>query len=157
QKQILRLLHEPPYRVLVPAAHDTGKTFVAAVAALYWFFSYDPGLVLTTAPTERDVIDLLWAEVRLLAQKAGLALPGLAPSAPLMMDSPEHYAKGYVSRKGQGFQGRHRPRMLFIFDEANDVDALHWVTARTMADPDQGCAWLAIFNPTSTTSQAYQE
>jgi hypothetical protein len=157
QKEILRLLHEPPCRVLVPSAHDVGKTFAAAVAACYWYDSFDPGLVLTTAPTEKDVIDLLWAEIRLLRRRAGLDLSDLAPSAPYMGTSPEHYAKGYVSRKHQGFQGRHRERMLFIFDEANDVDALHWTTTRTMADPDLGSAWLAIFNPTSTTSQAYQE
>jgi hypothetical protein len=31
---MLRLLHVRPCRVLVPSAHDTGKTFAAAVAAL---------------------------------------------------------------------------------------------------------------------------
>jgi hypothetical protein len=157
QKDILRLLHEPPCRVLVPSAHDTGKTFVAAVAALYWHYSFDPGLVLTTAPTDRDVVDLLWAEVRTLCQRAGLQPPFVGPKAPEIYDHPDHYAKGYVSRLGQGFQGRHRPRMLFIKDEANDVDALHWTTTRSMFDPALGHAELAIFNPTSTTSQAYVE
>jgi hypothetical protein len=157
QQRILRAIHEPPCRVLVPSGHDLGKTFVAAVLACYWYDSFDPGLVLTTAPTERDVIDLLWTEIRLLRQRAGLPLGDLAPSAPYMGTSPDHYAKGYVSRKGQAFQGRHRQRMLFIFDEGNDVQPIHWITPRTMADPTLGCAWLAIFNPTSTTSAAYQE
>lgn len=157
QIEILEAIHRPPCRVLVPSAHDVGKTFCAAVAACYWYDSFNPGLVLTTAPTEKDVIDLLWTEIRLLRMRAGLDLSDMAPSAPYMGTSPDHYAAGYVSRKNQGFQGRHRERMLFIFDEANDVDALHWVTTRTMADPDLGSAWLAIFNPTSATSQAYQE
>jgi hypothetical protein len=159
QKRILMLLHEPPYRVLVPSAHDVGKTFIAACAALYWYFSFDPGLVLTTAPTERDVVDLLWTEIRLLAARAPVPidLPFTGPKAPEIFGTADHYAKGYVSRKNQGFQGRHRPRMLFIKDEANDVDALHWITTRTMFDPELGHAELAIFNPTSTTSQAYQE
>ncbi len=157
QERILTLLHEPPYRVLVPAAHDVGKTFIAAVAAIYWHYSFDPGLVLTTAPTERDVIDLLWTEIRLLCARGGLTPPFTGPKAPEIYGNPDHYAKGYVSRKNQGFQGRHRPRMLFIKDEANDVDALHWITTRTMFDPDLGHAELAIFNPTSTTSQAYLE
>jgi hypothetical protein len=159
QKNILELLHKPPYRVLVPSAHDVGKTFIAACAALYWYDSYDPGLVLTTAPTERDVVDLLWTEIRLLAARAPVPidLPFTGPKAPGIFGGADHYAKGYVSRKNQGFQGRHRPRMLFIKDEANDVDALHWITTRTMFDPTLGHAELAIFNPTSTTSQAYQE
>ncbi len=158
QIAILEAIHKPPCRVLVPSGHDTGKTFIAAVAACYWYDSFNPGLVLTTAPTERDVIDLLWTEIRLLRQRSPhLDTSDMAPSAAYMGTSPDHYAKGYVSRKNQGFMGRHRDRMLFIFDEANDVDKLHWITTRTMADPDLKCAWIAIFNPTSTTSQAYQE
>jgi hypothetical protein len=157
QKEMLRLLHVPPCRVLVPSAHDTGKTFAAAVAASYWFDSFDPGLVLTTAPTEKDVIDLLWTEIRLLRRRAGLPSPFIGPKAPEMYAHEGHYAKGYVSRLGQGFQGRHRPRMLFIKDEANDIDALHFTTTRTMFDPALGHAELCIFNPTSTTSQVYQE
>src|SRR5439155_22774811 len=147
----------PPCRVLVPSAHDTGKSYCAAVAALYWHYSYDPGLVLTTAPTEKDVIDILWAEIRTLAQRAGLCPPFIGPKAPEIYDHENHYAKGYVSRLGQGFQGRHRPRMLFIKDEANDIDGLHFTTTRTMFDPELGHAELVIFNPTSTTSQVYQE
>jgi branched-chain amino acid transport system ATP-binding protein len=51
QQHILEALHRPPCRVLVPSAHDTGKSYCAAVAALYWHYNYDPGLVLTTAPS----------------------------------------------------------------------------------------------------------
>jgi hypothetical protein len=157
QRQILRAIHEPPYRVLVPSAHDVGKTFIAAVVANYWYDSFRPGLVLTTAPTERDVNDLLWTELRLQRQRAGLACAGLAPRAAYLGDGPDHCAAGYVSRLGQGFQGRHRERMLFIKDEADRVAPLHWTTTETMCDPALGCAEIAIFNPTDTTSAAYQE
>lgn len=157
QQAILKALHEPPYRVLVPAGHDVGKSFVAAVAASYWYDSFNPGLVLTTAPREADVLQIIWTELRLLRSRAGLPTHDMAPKAAYLGDGPEHYCAGFVSQKGQAFQGRHRPRMLFIFDEANDVQPLHWITARTMADPTLGSAWLAIFNPTSTTSAAYQE
>lgn len=157
QKRILKALHESPYRVLVPAAHDTGKTFCAAVAALYWYYSFDPGLVLTTAPTEKAVVDLLWAEIRTLARRGNLDPPFIGPRAPEVYHHGRHYAKGYVSQKNVPFQGRHSPRKLFLFDEANEIEALHWVTARTMVDPEQGDAWVSIFNPTTTTSQAYVE
>jgi hypothetical protein len=157
QRQILRALHKPPYRVLVPSAHDVGKTFIAAVAANYWYDSFKHGLVLTTAPTERDVNDLLWTELRLQRHRASLDCTGLAPKAAYMGTGPDHYAAGYVSRLGQGFQGRHRERMLFIKDEADGVAPLHWTTTETMCDPALGCAEIAIFNPTNTTSAAYQE
>src|SRR6266508_3324661 len=92
QKEMLRLLHVPPCRVLVPSAHDVGKTFCAAVAVSYWFDSFDPGIVISTAPTDRDVKDLLWTEVRLQRQRAGLSMPFIGPSAPHMRTSEEHYA-----------------------------------------------------------------
>jgi hypothetical protein len=157
QRQILRGLHEPPHRVLVASAHDVGKTFIAAVAANYWYDSFNPGLVLTTAPTERDVNDLLWTELRLQRQRAGLDCTGLAPRTADMRTGPDHYATGYVSRLGQGFQGRHRDRMLFIKDEADGVAPLHFITTDTMCDPALGCAEICIFNPTNVTSQVYQE
>lgn len=155
QADILRALHEPPHKVMVKAAHSTGKTFLAALAVNHWYDSFDPSVAISTAPTERDVVDLLWTEVRL--QRARAKLGGMQPSAPEMRTSPDHYAKGYTARDGTSFQGRHRERMLFVFDEAIGVEAAFWNTTKTMFKPGGGHAWLVIFNPTDTTSQAYQE
>jgi hypothetical protein len=157
QQEILRHLLIPPCRVLVPSGHNTGKTFVAAVAVNWWYDSFNPGLVLTTAPTERDVVDLLWTEVRLQRLRAGLPTQFIGARSPEMRTGDEHYAKGFTARKGESFQGRHRRRMLFVKDEANGVDPIYWETTRSMFDPSLDHAELAIFNPTDTTSQAYLE
>jgi hypothetical protein len=157
QETILRHLLVPPCRVMVPSAHDTGKTFVAAVAVNWWYESYPESVVITTAPTRRDVVDLLWTEVRLQRQRAGLRADFIGPSAPEMRTSEDHYAKGYTAVKGESFQGRHRRRMLFVKDEANGVGPLYWVATRTMFDPELGHAELNIYNPTDTTSAAYAE
>jgi hypothetical protein len=157
QQAILRALREPPFRVLVPSAHDVGKTFVAAVAASWWFDAFNPGLVISTAPTERDVVDLLWMEIRLLRQRAGIASPFAGPRAPLMFDREDHYAKGFTARKGESFVGRHLPRKLFIFDEGNGIDSIYYTTTKTMCDPACDDAWLVLGNPTDTTSQMFLE
>lgn len=157
QEEILKALLVPPFKVLVPSAHDVGKTYVAACAVNWWYDSFNPGVVLSTAPTQRDVVDLLWTEVRLQRIRAGLPMSFAGPSAPLMSTGPDHYAKGFTARKGESFQGRHRHRMLFVFDEANGIDQIYWLTFRTMFDPTMGHAALFIFNPTDTTSQAYAE
>lgn len=157
QSAILAALVEPPFKVLVPSGHSTGKTFVAGVAVNFWYDTRDPGLVISTAPTERDVVDLLWTEVRMQRTRAGLPMDFIGPSAPHMRTAPDHYAKGYTASKGESFQGRHQPRKLFVFDEANGIDPLFWTTTKTMFDADSGDAWLSIFNPTSTTTQAYAE
>lgn len=157
QAVIAGALREPPYRVKVNAGHNVGKTFLAAVLANWWYDSFDPGIVITTAPTERDVVDLLWTEIRLQRQRAGLVSPFIGPRAPELRSSPEHYAKGYTARRGESFQGRHRQRMLFLFDEAEGIDPLYWTTAKSMFRPGAGDAWLVIGNPTTTTSQSYLE
>lgn len=155
QADILRSLLKAPYRVLVKAGHSTGKTFLAAIAVNWWYDSFDPGVCITTAPTDRDVKDLLWKEIRMQRQRVGLG--GLQPAAAEMRTSPGHYAKGFTATSGSSFVGRHDARMLLVFDEAVGVDPVFWETASTMFRAEPGHAWLAIFNPTSSASWAFIE
>ncbi len=157
QCDFLPALHEWPRRVKVKSGHGVGKTFGAAVAAVHWFYTRPQSVIITTAPTERDVIDLLWTEIRLLVARAKLPDLFVGPVAPEMRDGGEHWAKGYTARKGESFQGRHRPHMLFIFDEDEGLEASYWKTTNTMFKPDMGHSWLAIGNPTTTTSQSFAE
>lgn len=156
--ECLEALHKPPYRVSCDSGHGVGKTFGAAVGVNYWYDTHKYCAVITTAPTERDVIDLLWTEVRLQRQRAKLPVPDdLMPAAPEMKNGPEHYAKGYTARDAASFQGRHRPNMLFVFDEKEGVPGHFWDGAKSMFRPGSGDAWLVIGNPITTTSRAYQE
>lgn len=78
----------------------------------------------------------------------------LGPSAPEMRTSWDHYAKGYTAGNDVSFQGRHDSRMVFIFDEAAGVAPGFWETTKTMWKPELRHIWLAILNPTTTTTQA---
>ena len=161
QERIARKLLDPPYRVLVESGHNIGKTFLAAWVVNWWFDTRRPGVTISTAPTDRAVRDVLWAEVRLQRQRAAVRWPELglyfSPKAPVLDDGPDHWAKGYTSSSGEAFQGRHRPNMLFVFDEAEGVETPFWTTTESMFQPDGTSAWLAILNPTTTSSQAYIE
>jgi hypothetical protein len=129
------------------------NSFLAAALISWWYDTFDPGAVLTTAPTATHVRDVLWREVRL--QRRGLGFPGAV--APELRTAPDHYAKGITARKGEAFTGRHQERMLFVIDEAVGVEPLFWETIKTMFDGSGKHAWLCIFNPTDASSQAYQE
>ena len=153
QKEIAELLLKPPYRVLVKASHSVGKTFMAGSLVNWWYDCYSPGLTLTTAPNDTQVKDLLWKEVRLQRGKRG----GFAgPQVSRLEDSDNHWAHGFTAKDDNSFQGRHNEHMLFVFDEAIGVSGQFWTAAETMF-AGEGHAWLAIFNPTDTGSQAYQE
>lgn len=139
-------------RVMVKAGHGVGKTMLSAGLVNHHFDCFIPSIALTTAPTQAQVVDLLWKEVR--AQRHGRV--GLLPKAPRMETTPDHYAAGYTARDADSFQGRHEKDLLIVFDEAVGVDAPFWDSAEGMlSGPD--CRMLAIFNPTDTTSRAYAE
>ncbi len=153
QAQIAQSLLTPPYRTLVKACHAVGKTHLGGGLVNWWYDSHDPGLVLTTAPTDRQVRDLLWKEVRVQrGQRGGF----IGPKEPRLQSAPNHFAHGFTARDGDSFQGNHSAHTLIIFDEAVGVDAVFWETAESMFK-GAGHAWLAIFNPTDTSSQAYAE
>lgn len=122
QEAIARACVSKNRRVKVNSGHGTGKTFLAACLACWWFHTRDPAVVITTAPTERDVVDLLWVEIRLLHERAKIPLPAYFPGPrdPSMFHNNEHWAKGYTARRSESFQGRHRPCMMFVFDECHD-------------------------------------
>jgi hypothetical protein len=163
----LESLHVHPFRTSVDSGHGTGKTFGAAIAVNHWYDTRAKSWIVTTAPTKRDVVDLLWTEVRLQRQRANnirrekglplLSIDFIGPAAPEMRTDPEHVAKGYTARDANSFQGRHRANMLFIFDEKEGVGGIYWDGAKSMFRPGSGDAWLVIGNPLTTTSRAYQE
>ncbi|MBV6425151.1 MAG: hypothetical protein NAOJABEB_02965 [Steroidobacteraceae bacterium] len=139
-------------RVLVRASHSVGKTHVAGGIVNWWYDVADPSICLTTAPTDRQVQDLLWKEVRV--QRRGR--PGLLPKAARMESSPDHYAVGYTARDVNAFQGTHEERLLIVFDEAVGVGGEFWEGADAMLTSGPENRMLAIYNPTDTASAVYQ-
>lgn len=105
----------------VQAGHGVGKTFIAAVIVLWWIFCVG-GRAITTAPTERQVKDLLWYEIRVMYDDYESVLGGSRGEMILKL-STKAYATGFVARdyKTDGFQGVHHPKLLAIQDEANGI------------------------------------
>ncbi len=151
QKQIARLLVRPPYKVLVRAGHNVGKSFLAACMVNWWFDSFRPGVCLTTAPTDRQVKDILWKEIRTLRMKPQVLLPKdvfPGPKACRMETSSEHFAHGFTARDGDRFQGQHSAAVFIVFDEAEGVAPIFWEAAESMLG-GKDFAFLAVYNPTS--------
>jgi hypothetical protein len=151
QTHIAQLLVQPPYKVLVRAAHNVGKSFLSACLVNWWFDSYQPGVCLTTAPTDRQVKDILWKEVRTLRKEAKKRLrqdvfPG--PKMCRLETSQDHFAHGFTARDGDRFQGQHSPAVFIIFDEAEGVAPIFWEAAEAMLAGDN-FGFLALYNPTS--------
>lgn len=136
----------------------THNSFWMAVVALWWVYTRNPSVVICNAPTSRAVEDVLWVEIRLLWQRAKRRdlLPDyfIGPKAPEMYDTPDHWAKGYTTGRGESYQGRHRESMLFLFDEDEGIDEIYWTTTSTMYIPGGDHCWIASCNPVTTTSRS---
>src|SRR5262245_45127823 len=152
QKEIARAVVTPPYKVLVKAAHSVGKSHLGGGLVNWWYDSFDPGVVLTTAPTARQVRDVLWKEVRRQRGNRG-GFPG--PKIPRLESSAAHFAYGFTALDSTSFQGQHEAAVLIIFDEAVGVDMELWDGADSMV---QGIkfGFVAFCNPTDTSSAFYQ-
>lgn len=138
---------------MVRASHNVGKSYLAACLVNWWYDSFAPGIVLTTAPTQRQVQDILWKEVRNLRTPRG-GFPG--PVSPRLASDQAHFAAGFTARDGTRFQGHHSPAVLIVFDEAVGVAPEFWEAAPTML-AGHSYAFLAIYNPTDQGSRAYSE
>ena len=94
------------------------NTKIAAIASLFWVFCCE-GLVISTAPTGRQVKELLWREIRKLYDRNQSFLGGYRNILSIHKSS-DAYGFGFSAQdKNQhSFQGIHHERLLIIEDEA---------------------------------------
>jgi hypothetical protein len=158
QEAIASATHAPPYKSLVTSGHSVGKTCLASWLLLHSYYTRR-GVTYSTAPKYEHVKDILWKEVRRWRASAGLPDHFVGDSAPELRwpGRADHFAKGVTANKGGSFQGQHEGWLAFFFDECIDVDPIYWEATKTMHKGDGNQVWLAIGNPTDTTTAAYTE
>ncbi len=147
-------------RVAVPSCHESGKTFVAAIAAVHHLLSFQPSKVITTAPTQRQVRDLLWAEIR--SRHSGMKRqlggdPGLGePSLTHWEIESDWFATGFSTSPDKAqdsavrMTGYHSGNLLVILDEAGGIPREVWAAVDSLMTSGNAKV-LAIGNPSSGT------
>lgn len=155
----------------------THNTWVAGRIVTWFKVCFQPSLVLTTAPTENQVKNQLWREIRSAIQGARVTLPGalatthwdMSPtdkeldSAGIPRDAREGFAKNYAtgfsttpdsaaehSTKMQGFHNKH---FLAVLDEGCGLLPQIWNTVMLSLIIDSNCKVLALGNPTDPESE----
>lgn len=113
-------------RTAVKACRGVGKTYIAAVIVLWFLFCFGPDAkVVTTAPTQHQVDNMLWAAIRKLyaqAEERGYTLGPQAPTINRLRIDAEWYAVGLSSNDPDNYLGFHAHAILFLVDEASGVD-----------------------------------
>lgn len=127
---------------VVPAGRACGKSFLLAGIVLWWLYTRPNSRVLTTGPDFRQVVSVLWNEMRLALGSRYDEHTGenLTSSIPLVYENlsrgyaspqrlklgPRWEALGFASDTLTGFSGQHAKEQLVIVDEASGVGLPTW-------------------------------
>lgn len=153
QLEIAEAVRDHP-RVAVKACHASGKTKAAADVAIWYMATHCPSVVISTAPTNRQVAELLWREMRADYHRSRWPLGGTFYDIPKWNVDNNWYALGLSTKEADSFQGHHSENMLVIVDEAagvaeNIFEAIEGIISTSNAK------LLLIGNPTSQSGAFY--
>jgi hypothetical protein len=151
QKDILRAL-VTNREVNVRSCHSAGKSWVASRAALWFMFNHPDSLVITTAPTARQVRGILWKEIRTAHARSKFPLGG-EPSTTALRISPSWMAIGFTAAEHDPdrFQGFHAKSTMVIIDEACGVSEEIDTAVDSILSGDHS-RLLRIGNPTNAAT-----
>jgi hypothetical protein len=123
QIQIIESVRDNPVTA-VKSCHGAGKSFCAADTTLWFLYTHYPSIVITTAPTDRQVKGILWKEIRTSFQTARALLSRNPKISQQELKLDENwFAMGFTAREydPDRFQGFHAESILVVVDEASGV------------------------------------
>lgn len=130
---------------IAPAANMMGKDFIAALGAIWFFYSRDPVRIVTTSVDDTQLRAVLWGELINFINTSKLALTVEQGGSWIVNhlhirkntggpDYKKSYLLGRVAGDdGSGFLGHHAEHTLFMVDEASAVPNLYYDKALTWA------------------------
>ena len=148
QREVLEAVRDER-RVAVKSGNGLGKDFTAAVAVLWYLQCHDPAIVLSTAPTFRQVRHVLWRQIHALYRRAAGRLGGRMLYTRWEL-AEDRYALGLSANDADQFQGFHSENMFVVVDEAEGVgEEIYEAVEAVMTSANPRL--LLIGNPTTTS------
>lgn len=139
QAEVLNSLSKNP-RVAVRSGHGVGKTAVESWALL-WFLATRPfPKVVATAPTVRQLYDVLWAEISKWLKRSEMLsdLFEWQKTFVRLRAAPERwFAAARTAARAENLAGFHAHSILFILDEASGIsDEIFEAVEGALTTPD---------------------
>lgn len=143
--------------IRVEAGHTVGKTKIAAGMVNHFFDCFVPSIIYTYAPTQTQIHDLLWKEIK--SDRIDRDLPGRVLDLELN-NGPDHFAKGRATNSAGGtgthrVHGQHGQYLMFVVDEAEGVDDFLWDAIDSMTSGGIAIV-LMLANPQTRTSRFHR-
>lgn len=143
-------------KVVVRSSNSVGKTFIASSIALWFLSSFEPSTVVTTAPTSRQVKNLLWKEINSQYNKSRVPLGGRILQQELIMsDKGKWFATGFTIEEQSidSFQGFHNDFILVVVDESCGVAKNIYNAIEGLLASGIKAKLLLIGNPTNEATE----
>lgn len=135
----------------VKAGNSLSKSYTVGRLALWFLFTHNPSTVFTTAPSNVQVEEILWREIRDAHTNSKIPLGGTMLKTKLEI-AEKWFATGFATKADSGEDeatrvlGIHNEDMLIILDEAPGVAEPIWLAIdRLITNPRVKI--LAIGNP----------
>lgn len=119
QKEILEAIRDN-HEVAVRSCHASGKSYVSGRIVHWWLNSWKDSVVITTAPTFRQVKEVLWREIK-GSIRGKKIYPEKAVLDTSINISDQWFALGLSTDKPDQFQGFHSPHLMVLIDEASGI------------------------------------
>jgi len=111
-------------RTTVRSCEASGKSYAASRIVLAFLYNFPPATVITTAPTNRQVEDVLWREIRVAFAGSRMALEGNLTRKALEL-AEDWFAVGFATDEPERMLGYHNVNVLVVGDDAaglsNDI------------------------------------
>ena len=111
-------------RVSVVGANGSGKDWAAARAMLWWTETRPDATALTLGPTQRQVEEIVWREMREAYAAAADVLSGRMLRSAYRIDE-QRFALGFSTNNALNIQGFHSDQLLVVVTEAHAMPQLH--------------------------------
>ena len=111
-------------RVSVVGANGSGKDWAAARAVLWWIATRPRATVVVTGPTQRQVEEIVWRELRGAYKASRVPLGGRVSGSHWNIDD-DRFAIGFSTNRPENLQGFHSPELLVVVTEAHAVPQGH--------------------------------
>lgn len=155
------------------SGHKCGKSTALAVAALWFYSTFDRARVFLTAVKATQIDDVIWKEIKRLYRQSRSPLgsfKGDPRSAVYPLDGEifvnartglraddERQVWGFTAQKGEGLAGISGPNILVLADEASGIaDEFFIVLGSSLAGSGGTVRKCYISNPTKTTGEFYR-
>lgn len=113
--------HKP---LIISSGHALSKDYTFSGVMLWFCYCYQPSKVIFTAPTDRQVTGIMWAELKRKWRNKIFPTPGRLLSCNLDI-KPEHFILGFTTKETGGmvgkFQGFHARNVMVLVSEAQAV------------------------------------